>query len=144
MSLFRILASALALVAASTAGAQRADLILVNGDVVTVDSAHPRAQAIAVAGDRIIAVGSNADIRKLADARTKRVDARGRLVIPAFIEGHGHFLSLGESKTQVDLTHAKNWDDIVARVAGAVETAPRGALIRGFGWHQEKWDRVPQ
>src|SRR5438034_9837191 len=103
----------LALIAATTAGAQRADLIITNGDVYTVDSLHPRAQAIAVRGDRILAVGTNAEILKLAGVKTKRIDARGRMVMPGFIEGHGHFLSLGESKTQLDLTHARNWDDIV-------------------------------
>src|SRR5262245_49447187 len=90
--------------AVATATAQRADLVVINGDVYTVDPAHPRAQAIAVRADRIVAVGTNAEILKLADARTRRIDARGRLVIPGFIEGHGHYLSLGESKAQLDLT----------------------------------------
>ncbi|HEY8175212.1 MAG TPA: amidohydrolase [Gemmatimonadaceae bacterium] len=123
---------------------QRADLILFNGDVVTVDSAHPHAQAIAVRGDRILAIGTNAEIERLAGKVTKRVDLNGRLTIPAFIEGHGHYTGLGQSKLILDLTKARNWDDIVSQVATAVEVAPRGALIEGRGWHQEKWDHAPQ
>lgn len=128
--------------------APRADLILVNGDVVTMDSARPRAQAIAVRGDRILAVGSNAEVERLAGVssgrRTRRIDLHGRLAIPAFIEGHGHFLGLGESKMILDLTGARDWEDIVAQVAAAVEVAPRGSLVEGRGWHQEKWDRPPR
>ena len=139
------LAACLLAVSAGVAGAQqRADLILVNGDVVTVDSARPRAQAIAVRGDRIMAVGSNAEIQKLAGASTKRIDLKGRLTIPAFIEGHGHYTGLGNSKLILDLTRARTFDDIVSQVATAVELAPKGSLIEGRGWHQEKWDRAPQ
>jgi adenine deaminase len=62
--------------AAATSAQQRADLILFNGDVVTVDSAHPRAQAIAVKGDRILAVGSNAEIPRLANKAPRRIDCQ--------------------------------------------------------------------
>jgi hypothetical protein len=146
----RTLAAAYAVAAFGTTQAvgqgprQRADLILFNGDVVTVDSAHPHAQAIAVRGDRILAVGTNADIERLASKSTQRIDLNGRLTIPAFIEGHGHYTGLGGSKLILDLTKAKNWDDIVAQVATAVEVAPRASLIEGRGWHQEKWDHAPQ
>ena len=132
------------LVASSAAAQQRADLILVNGVVVTVDSARPRAQAIAVRGDRILAVGTNAEIEKLAGPSAKRIDLKGRLTMPAFIEGHGHYTGLGNSKLILDLTKARSWDDIVSQVATAVEVAPRGSLIEGRGWHQEKWERAPQ
>jgi len=143
----RVALAALLIAAVTTSSAnaqQRADLILFNGDVVTVNSARPRAQAIAVSGDRILAVGTNAEIQRLTNSATKRIDLRGRLAIPAFIEGHGHYLGLGESKMVLDLTKAKNFDDIVAQVATAVEVAPRGSIVEGRGWHQEKWNRVPQ
>jgi predicted amidohydrolase YtcJ len=136
----------LALAACRSAVAQQsqADLVLVHGMVVTVDPQHPRAQALAVRGDRIVAVGSDADIQKLASPRTKVIDLRGRLAIPAFIEGHGHYTGLGESKLILDLTKAKSWDEIVAQVAGAARAARPGSLIEGRGWHQEKWTRPPQ
>jgi predicted amidohydrolase YtcJ len=140
----RAASSALLLVASQLSAQQRADLILFNGDVWTVDSARPHAQAIAVARDRIIAVGSDAEILRLAGPRARRIDLKGRMAMPGFIDGHGHYLSLGESKMILDLTTAKSWDDIVSQVATAVEVAPRGSIIEGRGWHQEKWNRVPQ
>ena len=138
---------ALSLLAAATtaqAQSQRADLVLLHGNVVTVDSQHPRAQAIAVKGDRILAVGSDAEIMKLAGPSTKTIDLKGRLTIPGLIEGHGHYTGLGESKLILDLTKAHLWDDIVAQVAEAAKHAKPGALIEGRGWHQEKWDHAPQ
>jgi predicted amidohydrolase YtcJ len=63
--------------------------------------------------------------------------------MPGFIEGHGHFTGLGQSKLSLDLTTARSWDDIVALVAEAARAAPPGEWITGRGWHQEKWTRVP-
>lgn len=124
--------------------AQRAaTLLLVNGHVVTVDSARPDAEAIAIAGDRILAVGTSAEIRKLRRRGTRVIDLRGRLAIPGFIEGHGHFMGLGQSKLQLDLTTANTWDDIVAQVATAARSTPSGQWIVGRGWHQSKWTALP-
>ncbi|MCC6931583.1 MAG: amidohydrolase [Gemmatimonadaceae bacterium] len=122
----------------------RADLVFINGHVVTVDSQRPEAQAVAVRGDRIVAVGTTDAIRRLAGPGTRTIDLGGRLLIPGFIEGHGHYLGLGESKLVLDLTTARNWDDIVAMVGAAAREARAGEWIVGRGWHQEKWDRVPQ
>jgi hypothetical protein len=121
-----------------------ADLVLLHGNVLTLDAQRPRAQAIAVRGDRIAAVGPDEEIQKLASPATKVIDLRGRLAIPGFIEGHGHYLGLGESKLVLDLTRAKSWDDIVAQVEEAVRKAKPGEVIQGRGWHQEKWNRPPQ
>ena len=123
--------------------ARTATLAIVNGHVVTVDSAKPEAEAVAMAGNRILVVGTNAEVQRVVGAATKVIDAKGRLVIPGFIEGHGHLLGLGDTKRQLDLTTARTWDEIVARVAAAVRSAPRGTWIVGYGWHQEKWDRPP-
>jgi predicted amidohydrolase YtcJ len=129
--------------APASAQTQRATLVLVNGHIVTVDSTKPEAQAVAIAGDRIIAVGTNEEIRRLVSSGTQTIDLGGRLAVPGFIEGHGHFMGLGQSKLQLDLTRARNWDDIVAMVRAAAEKAPRGEWILGRGWHQEKWDKAP-
>ncbi|MBI4545611.1 MAG: amidohydrolase [Gemmatimonadetes bacterium] len=120
-----------------------ADLVLHNGVVVTVDSARPRAEALAVVGDRIIAVGGNAEIRRTIGPSTRVIDLQGRLAMPGFIEGHGHFLSLGRRKAMLDLTRAHNWDDIVAMVGAAAARARPGEWITGRGWHQEKWNPPP-
>jgi predicted amidohydrolase YtcJ len=131
------------LLGARPVSAQIATLALTNGHVVTVDSAKPEAQAVAIRGERILAVGSDAGIQRLIGPSTRVIDLRGRLAIPGFIEGHGHLMGLGESKRELDLTTARTWDEIVARVAAAARKAPKGAWIVGRGWHQEKWDRPP-
>ncbi len=125
-------------------GTQPADLVLRNGKIITVDSAQPEAQAIAVSDDKIIAVGSNSEIAGYVGQSTEVIDLDGRLAIPGFIEGHGHYTSLGQSRMMLDLTAVRNWDEIVTMVGVAVAEAEPGEWILGHGWHQEKWDRVPQ
>ena len=140
---FAALASLLLAAASADAQTQRATLVLTNGRIVTVDSAKPEAQAVAIAGDRIIAVGTSAEIQRFVTPQTRVVDLNGRLAIPGFIEGHGHFTGLGQAKMQLDLTQVKNWDEIVAMVRAAAAKAKPGEWILGRGWHQEKWDRLP-
>ena len=127
----------------AAAQARTATLVLTNGHVVTVDSARPEAQAVAIAGDRILAVGTSAEIRRYVTPSTKVVDLQGKLAVPGFIDGHGHYMGLGQSKLQLDLTRARVWDDIVAQVAAAAKTAKPGAWIIGRGWHQAKWEKPP-
>ncbi len=121
-----------------------ADLVLAGGRVVTVDPAGTEGQSIAMRGDRVLAVGSEAEIRRLIGEQTRVIDLEGRLAIPGFIEGHGHFLGVGDSAMQLDLRQAKTWDEIVALVAKAAATLEPGTLIRGRGWHQEKWTTAPR
>ena len=120
-----------------------ADLVLTNGKIVTVDEARPRAEAVAITGDRIVAVGSAREIRRYIGPNTEVIDLEGRLAVPGFIEGHGHFMSLGRARMILDLTTARSWDDIVAMVAEAVKQAQPGEWIQGRGWHQEKWETTP-
>jgi hypothetical protein len=143
MNASRTLAFGILLLVAACAP-QPADLVLRNGKIVTVDPERPEAQAVAISGYTIAAVGSNDEIARYVGPNTQVIDLDGGLAIPGFIEGHGHYMGLGESKMQLDLTTAKNWDDIVAMVAEAARQARPGEWIRGRGWHQEKWDRVPR
>ncbi len=128
---------------APTPASAPADLVLRNGRVVTVDAARPEAQAVAIAGDRIVAVGSDEEVGKLVGPKTEVVDLGGRLAIPGFVEAHGHFLSLGHSKTILDLTKAGSWAEIVAIVGEAAKKAAPGEWITGRGWHQERWSPSP-
>ncbi len=121
-----------------------ADLVLRNGHVVTVDRKRPEAQAVAVRGDRIVAVGSDADIARLVGPGTRVIDLHGRLAIPGFIEGHGHLLGVGEAHVVIDAMDVRNFDEIAARVKAAAARARPGEWILGRGWHQEKWDRTPE
>ncbi len=129
---------------ASTGWGQKpADLILRNGKIATVDSAKPEAQAIAVSGDTITALGSNAEIQKYQGPNTKVIDLGGRLAIPGFIEGHGHFSGIGQAKLNLDCRDAATWDVIVAKVGDAAHRAKAGDWIVGRGWHQKDWNPAP-
>ena len=120
-----------------------ADLVLTNGKVVTVEEGAPNAQAVAIRGSRIVAVGSSAEIKKHVGPKTQVIDVRGQLVIPGFIEGHGHFNGIGTTELGLKLMTARTWNRIVAMVAERVKTAKPGEWIYGRGWHQEKWDTKP-
>jgi predicted amidohydrolase YtcJ len=120
-----------------------ADLVLHNGKIATVDPAKPEARAIAVRGDAIVAVGSEEEIKPYIGEHTVVADLHGNLAIPGFIESHGHFTNLGETKLALDLSRAANWEEIVAMVAEAAKKTKPGAYILGRGWHQSKWDKIP-
>jgi len=121
-----------------------ADLVLRGGRIATVDELQPEAEAIAVRGDTIVAVGSNDEIAAYIGSATRVLELDGMLAIPGFIEGHGHFTGIGNAKLQLDLMNVANWDEVVAMVGAAARDAAPGSLIEGRGWHQEKWDRVPE
>jgi predicted amidohydrolase YtcJ len=123
--------------------APAADLVLRNGKIVTLDPAAPQVQAMAVTAGKIVAVGSDAQIAREIQPSTKVIDLAGKLAIPGFIEGHGHFTYVGEAKMSLSLRDARSWDQIVAMVAAAAREAKPGEWIVGGGWHQEKWDAKP-
>jgi len=120
-----------------------ADLVLINGHIVTVDDDNPTAQAIAIKEGKILALGSDADMDELVGSQTEVIDLEGQTAIPGFIEGHAHFTGVGEAQLQLNLMNVANWDEVVAMVEEAARNAEPGELILGRGWHQEKWDRAP-
>ncbi len=122
---------------------QSADLVLLGGEIATVDPALGVVEAMAVDGYRIAAVGTNDEISAWIGAETEIIELGGRFVMPGFIEGHGHFLSLGESLRILDLNEVRGWDEVVRMVAAAADKAKPGDWITGRGWHQDKWDSVP-
>jgi predicted amidohydrolase YtcJ len=121
-----------------------ADLVLRGGKVVTVDSAVPDGQAIAVKDGRILAVASDREIRQYIGKQTEVIELEGQLAIPGFIESHGHFMGVGQQQTQLNLMDIANWDEAVAMVEFAAKDIPVGQLITGRGWHQEKWNKRPE
>src|SRR5262245_11332512 len=133
-----------AVVLAQPNASQPATLVLRNGKIVTVDAAIPQAQAIAVSGDRIAAVGTNEAIQKFVGPNTQVIDLAGQLAIPGLIESHGHFMGLGQSKMTLDLMDVRDWNEIVTMVGAAAKQAQPGEWILGRGWHQEKWSSVPK
>jgi predicted amidohydrolase YtcJ len=125
------------------AAARPADLVLRGGKIVTVDRARAEAQAIAVSGDTIVALGSNQDIEPYVGPSTRVIDLKGALAVPGFIDAHVHFTGVGEAARNLKLGTAKNWDEIVRMVGDAAKKAKPGEWIIGRGWHQEKWSEVP-
>jgi hypothetical protein len=119
------------------------DLILFNGNFFTADSTLPQASALAVAAGRILAVGNDAEIKKLAGPNTQVIDLQGAFAMPGFIEGHGHFSSLGRSLMNLNLMQTKSWAEITGMVAEKAKSVPAGEWIEGRGWHQEKWSESP-
>jgi predicted amidohydrolase YtcJ len=132
------------LIPGAVLAATPADMVLEHGSFATLETTQPTAQALAVKDGRIVALGSDADIQPYIGKATQVIDLKGAFAMPGFIEGHGHFLELGDSLMQLDLTKAKDWDGIVAMVAAAAKKAEPGAWIIGRGWHQEKWTHAPQ
>jgi predicted amidohydrolase YtcJ len=140
-----VLSAVLLASAACVPRPEPADLVLINGKIVTVDDKVPEASWIAVRGGRIAALGVDPkDYKRHVGDGTEVIDLGGALTIPGIIESHGHFTGLGSSKMELDLTKARSWDDIVALVAEAAASAKPGDWIVGRGWHQDKWDRVPE
>ena len=86
----------LALIATPALAAEQADLILHNGKILTVDDYFTVAQAVAIKGERVMATGRNGEIAKLAGAGTRRIDLKGRTVIPGLIDNHAHFMRAAE------------------------------------------------
>lgn len=120
-----------------------ASLVLRNGIIVTVEASQPKVQALAVRGDRIVALGTNDEIQPYVGPETNVIDLAGQTAVPGFIESHGHFMGLGQSRMVLDLMDVTSFDEIVQLVAEAVKTAKPGQWIQGRGWHQEKWTSVP-
>jgi hypothetical protein len=117
-----------------------ADLVLRNAVVHTLDAKRPRAEAVAVRGSRIVAVGSNADVRAFVGEGTRVLDLRGRTVVPGFDDSHAHFLGIGFARLDVDLVGTRSYAEVVERVAAAVKGRRPGEWVRGRGWHEGKWE----
>lgn len=124
-------------------GAQqpRPDVILINAHVITVDSSDRIAQAVAIAGNRIIAVGTTADVERLAGPNTRRIDLRGRTVTPGLLDAHAHFSDAGADRLYVvDLSYpaVKNIADVAAAVRAKAAIVAKNAWIQGRGWDEGK------
>src|SRR5687767_9063564 len=114
-----------------------ASLAIVNARVWTGDSARPWAEAIAINGDTIVAVGSSAEVRKLGAERV--VDAKGGLVTPGFIDAHVHFVTGGFRLSSVQLRDARTPEEFVRRIRDFAASVPAGTWITGGDWDHELW-----
>jgi predicted amidohydrolase YtcJ len=120
-------------------------IAIVNGIVWTAEPSHPWAEAVGMSGDRITAVGSNAEIRVLASQSTRIIDASGAMVTPGFIDSHIHFLSGGMNLASVQLRDARTPAEFISRIKAFVATAQPGTWITGGDWDHENWGgELPQ
>lgn len=116
-----------------------ADLIVTNANVRTMDKSNPKAEAFAVLGGKIVAVGTTAEIKLLAGANTKTIDAAGKLVIPGFNDSHVHFLDGGAGLSSVDLRDAKTPQEFVERIKNFAAKLPKNRWILNGNWDHENW-----
>lgn len=121
----------------------KADLILTNGRVYTLDKANPWAEAVACRGGRVLAVGGDAGIRAFVGPGTRIIDCGGRLVLPGLTDAHVHFLQYATRRKQISLFGLTDPAAVRERVAAAVAHAAPGAWIVGWGWDSNRWDVQP-
>lgn len=121
----------------------KAELIVLNAQVHTMNGNRPLAEAVAVANGRIAALGDNEEIRALAGADTKEVDAADRVLLPAFTDAHIHLVEYGLSLSLLHLDQARSIEQVLDQVAGATQTHAPGSWIRGLGWNRNLWPGSP-
>jgi predicted amidohydrolase YtcJ len=113
-----------------------ADLVLLNGNVLTMNSVNPHAEAIATKEDRILKIGKNADILPLVAKKTKVLDLRGKTVLPGFIDTHIHIADFGRTLNWLDLKNADSIQAIQEAIKQKAQTTPKNKWILGSGWNQ--------
>ncbi len=123
--------------------APKADLALVNGRVWTGNPAQPWAESLASRGERLVAVGSNAEIQKVISADTRVIDLAGKLALPGFIDDHTHFINGGFHLLSVDLRGARTQHEFARRIAGQARKLGPGHWITGGDWDHELWPGAP-
>jgi predicted amidohydrolase YtcJ len=115
-----------------------ANLVLTNGVIYTQDAGQPTATAVAISGDRILAVGSDSAMQALLGAGGKRLDLAGRCVTPGLVDAHVHFQDYSLSLQRINLMDTATLDEALARVAAGAAKAGAG-WVRGRGWNQSLW-----
>jgi len=116
-----------------------ADLLITHANIWTVDPAHPKAEALAILRDRIVAVGTDADVNAWRGPNTKVIDAAGKLLLPGFNDAHVHFVSGGAQLDNVQLNDATSAQEFVRRIGERAKTTPKGSWILGGDWDETKW-----
>ena len=139
----RILLASLSIVLLSLLSAttkpEPADLILTNGNIYTVNDKQARAEAVAVKGDRIVFVGSNAEAQKYVDNNTRVVDLHGNTVVPGLTDAHHHLSGVGFREMTLNLEGVTSLEDFLAKVKARVDQAKPGEWVTGRGWIETFW-----
>lgn len=123
---------------------QIATLLIHGGPIYTVDSVNTIVEAVATLDNKILFAGSMVDAEKFHGPDTQVINLEGKTMTPGLIEGHGHFMGLGYNELNLDLINTKSYQEIIDAVAEAVKKAKPGEWITGRGWHQSKWEQMPE
>ena len=115
------------------------DLVLINGNIITMNPKQPYAQAIAIKYDKIVEVGTNNEVKPWINKNTKIVDLKGRTVTPGFIDAHVHISGFGRSLTTIDLRGVNSIKEMQQKLEEQAQKTPRGKWIFGHGWDQERF-----
>ena len=137
--MMRAVAAILLLMGSIASAAETADTIFINGNVYTVNEKQPHAEAIAVKGDRIVFVGSNADAQKLRSDKTRIIDLTGKTVTPGFTDSHCHIFGIGEREMTFNLEGTNTLEDFLEKVKERVAKTEPGKWITGRGWIETFW-----
>lgn len=116
-----------------------ADLVFKNGNIYTVNEAQPRAEAVAVKGERIVFVGANADAEKFVGKNTRVIDLKGRTLLPGFTDSHQHLAGVGAREMTLNLEGIESLKDFLAAVKARVSQAKPGEWVTGRGWIETFW-----
>ncbi len=122
---------------------READRVIVNAKIWTGNPRQPYAEALAIGGDRLLAVGTAADVRDLIGPKTQVLDLKGRLVLPGFIDNHTHFVNGGFQLLSIDLRDARDPQEFARRIAERAKALPPGRWITGGNWDHEQWPGAP-
>jgi predicted amidohydrolase YtcJ len=120
-------------------GRSSVEAVFFNGTVRTIDEDIPVAEAIAVGGGSIIAVGSTDEMRELAGPRAVLYDLRGKTVLPGFMDAHAHFHGYAKNLSRIDLIGTGSLEEVLGRISARLEDVPEGSWITGRGWDQNDW-----
>jgi len=120
-------------------GKPAADLIITNAKIWTVDKTRPQAEALAVVGERIVAVGSATEVDTWHGPQTKILDAKGKLLLPGFNDAHVHFVDGGSGLEEVQLKDAGSPEEFARRIGERAKATPKGEWITGGNWDEQKW-----
>jgi len=116
-----------------------ADLVLLNGNIITLNPKQPHAQAIAIKHDKILEVSTNKEIKPWTNKNTKIIDLKGKTVTPGFIDTHAHMTEFGRALTTINLRGVNSIKEIQEKLKEQAQKTPKGRWIFGHGWDQERF-----
>jgi len=115
-----------------------ADLVLINGNIITMNSKQPRAQAVAIREEKFVAIGDSQQILSYVGKDTEKIDLKGKTIVPGFVDSHVHGAALGRGLSQINLRGIKSIEDIKQKVKQWAKRTSKGEWIIGHGWDQDK------